>query len=108
MVVSGQHSVLALRRRAADYEREGLTAPDLLLAVSAVVLRPDTPLKIRELAAGDAQAAQGLVRDLTIPEFTRLLLTEWGRDKTAGAQARQRRLMLAYHKSGWRRNVSPV
>ena len=108
VVLSGQHSLLAMRRRAEDYEKDLLQVPKELQMVSATILAPNTPPAVRELAAGDAQATQATIRELTIPEFARLLLKEWQRDPAEGTDKGRQRLALAYRKSGWDRSMDIV
>jgi hypothetical protein len=105
-VLSGQHSVLALRRVAEQYVADLLEVPPTIHSVMAVVLRPQTPPEIRELASGDAQAVQAQVKEVTIPEFARLLLTEY--ERNPHPEGKGHRLALAYRKSGWDRAQSTV
>ena len=97
-VLSGQHVVEAIRQRAGDYQRDQQRVPPVFKQVSATVLRPDTPLRIRQLAAGDAQAQQGSIRQLSIADFAELLL------ETQGELDERKRLAEAYRMSGWDRN----
>ena len=108
LVLSGQHSVLALRRRADDFQRDMVQVPDEYLFVNAVVLEHRTPPGLRQLAAGDAQSAQSNIRELTVTEFTRILLLEWEADPVDDDQQNRLRLAKAYRKSGWRRDLDMV
>ena len=76
VVLSGQHTFLAMQRRANDYRSEMLAVPRKLEFVSNTILAPGTPLNIREFASGDAQAVQSAVQAVTIPEFAALLHRE--------------------------------
>ena len=108
MVLSGQHSVEAMRRRAEDYARDNRSVPEVFEKVCAVVLGPDTPLDVRQIVSGDAQNAQSLVRPLTIGEFAQLLLKEQSLNPQTTEDAAKKRLYRAYRKSGWERRVTPV
>ena len=74
-MLSGQHLVEALRRRAGDYDAQDLDPPAPYLRLVCRVLKYDTPVGIRQLAAGDAQMAQSTVQALSLLDFGRLFLT---------------------------------
>ena len=107
-MLSGQHSVLVLRRRADDYVKDLLEVPEELQAVAAVVLAHQTPPDVRQLAAGDAQAAQATTRELTITDFVRILVREWEASPVDHDKDNRLRLAKAYRKSGWRREQDIV
>lgn len=81
VVLGGQHLCEALKKRAEEYEKQGLDAPEPFLKVVCRVLRHDTPVGVRQMAAGDNQAAQLSVQQLSLVDFARLFLVgaAWSR-----------------------------
>ena len=102
VVISGQHTVQALRRRAEDYQREKYAVPKPFTTVVATILKPQTPLKVRQLAAANEQAAQTMVKSLTVPDFAEVILL------CQGTFGKRERLLEAWEKSGWNRLVKKV
>jgi hypothetical protein len=74
IVISGQHLCTALKRVAEQMLQQGLDPPAPYTKVSCRIMRHNTPVGVRQLAAGDAQAAQGNVRGLSLVDFGRLFL----------------------------------
>ena len=59
VVLSGQHTVLALQLKADEYKADGLTVPSSLRSILTVVQEPKSPRPLRELASMDAQTVHG-------------------------------------------------
>ena len=65
VVIGGQHSVEALRRLGAEMMAKKRDVPEVVSRVLARVMKAETPLQVRQYAAGDAQAAQTAVTERT-------------------------------------------
>ena len=74
LVISGQTSLEALKRIKRDLLEQRRDVPKVVEEVSARIMRYDTPLAIRQFAAGDAQAAQTQVDVLDLADVARLFL----------------------------------
>ena len=74
-MLGGQHMTKALQMRREDYVNQRKDVPRSLDTVSATVLRHDTPLPLRQQAAGDAQFRDVSVRPLRLSSWATLLLT---------------------------------
>ena len=66
VVLGGQHTVAAMRRIRELSLRDNRAPPRVTQEVVARVLRPDTPLEVRQRLAGDHQAAQADVREIPL------------------------------------------
>lgn len=75
VVISGQTSVEALRMLQADLLAEHRDVPTVVQEVIARILKPETPVPVRQYAAGDAQAAQCMVDPLDLVDVARLFMT---------------------------------
>ena len=66
VVLGGQHTIEAVRRLRQELVERAQPVPRVYRKVQARVVRPETPLDIRQRLAGDHQAAQGAVRDVPL------------------------------------------
>jgi hypothetical protein len=106
LVLNGRHLLLALRRRAADFARDGLPVPEAYRNIVTTTIVADAPLRIRELAAGDMQAAQHAAVRVSVAEFAQLLLNDL--ERPGASASRTMRLAAAWVKTGWDASVAMV
>ena len=64
----------ALKRYRSELLAQHRDVPEFINTVVARVLKPATPVAIRQYAAGDAQAAQQAVTELGLGDVARLFL----------------------------------
>ena len=104
-MISGQHTVKALLELRAVFIKESRKLPRWLEVVRATMLRPDTPVHWRQMAAGDEQFKQSRAKALKVSDFaTHLLGTEEVRQNPNDLT----RLGWALRKCGFDRETRPV
>jgi hypothetical protein len=98
VVLQGHHVLRALQLRAAELRGLGQEVPVAIGEVMVTALRRTTPVRVRELLAGDHQARQNAAVPLSVADFAQLLLDDVR--LPGAAPSREQRLAAAIRMSG--------
>jgi hypothetical protein len=103
IAIGGQHACAALQRRAKWFAQENIEVPFWAHKVRAVVLRPDTPVNIRQEIAGIHNRQQATVKAISFADFAQAITNQhvkWYKNQTKAKFSLVSMIAEAWKQSG--------